>query len=200
MSIKLESLPYAESALEPHISARTLSYHYGKHHAGYVSKLNKAIDDTPYAGMPLESIIQKAANTADTGVFNNAAQVWNHDQYWKSMSPDGVSQPGGGLGAAIKRDFGSFDAMLDKLKSAAATLFGSGWVWLVVDDGKLGIVSTSNADTPVAKGTIALLTIDVWEHAYYLDFQNDRPSYIDVFFDKLVNWSHAEAVFDGMAG
>lgn len=200
MSIELQSLPYGEAALEPHISAKTLSFHYGKHHAGYVKKLNGLIEDTPYAELELAEIIQKSDKLLDNPVFNNAAQIWNHDQYWKSMSPDAVAEPGGKLAAAIKRDFGSYESLVSDLKSAAATLFGSGWVWLVADEGKLSIVSTSNADTPAAKGTTALLTIDVWEHAYYLDFQNDRPSYIDVFFDKLVNWSHAEAVFDGAAG
>lgn len=198
MTFELKPLPYDESALEPHISAQTLSYHYGKHHAGYVKKLNNAIENTDYSGLGLEEIIKKSHADEDASVFNNAAQVWNHDRYWESMSPTPSAKPTGDFMKAIEKDFGSFDAMVDKLKSAAASLFGSGWVWLVHDGGQLRIVGTSNAETPIAEGTDALLTIDVWEHAYYLDFQNDRPSYIDVYFDKLVDWSHAEKAFNDL--
>lgn len=200
MSLTLQALPYDESALEPHISAKTLSFHYGKHHAGYVKKLNNLIEDTPYADLGLEEIIKKSHSLLDAAVFNNAAQIWNHDQYWMSMSPSPFAAPEGKLAKAIEQDFGDYDSMVNDLKFAASTLFGSGWVWLVADKGHLRIVATSNADTPIANGGTALMTIDVWEHAYYLDFQNDRPSYIDVFFDQLVNWSHAEKVFDGLTG
>ena len=200
MNIQLSDLPYAMSALEPHISERTMSFHYGKHHAGYVKKLNAATDDTDYAGMPLEEIIIESKKKGDQGVFNNAAQVLNHDQYWLSMTPDGTKKPGGALLDAIERDFGSFDKLVEQLKSAAAGLFGSGWVWLASDDGKLEIVSTQNAETPLVDGKGILMTIDVWEHAYYLDYQNDRPGYIDIFFDHLANWDRASALYDGGAG
>lgn len=196
MSIELSDLPYAASALEPHISERTMSFHYGKHHAGYVKKLNAAIDGSDYAGMDLEAIIVESNSKGDQGVFNNAAQVLNHDQYWLSMTPDGAKKPGGALLDAIERDFGSFDKLVEQMKSAAAALFGSGWVWLASDDGKLEIVSTQNAETPLTDGKHILMTIDVWEHAYYLDYQNDRPGYIDIFFDHLANWDRASALFD----
>ncbi len=200
MSFELKSLPYEQDALEPHISAKTLSYHYGKHHAGYVKKLNNAIEGTDYAGLDLEDVIKKSHAEKNASVFNNAAQVYNHDRYWESMSPAPSGKPSGDFLKAIEDSFGSFDKMVDELKSSAASLFGSGWVWLAMEDGKLSIVGTSNAETPIAEGTEALLTIDVWEHAYYLDFQNDRPSYIDVYFDKLVDWGQAEKVFNKLNG
>ncbi len=195
MAIELKALPFEQSALEPHISANTLSFHYGKHHAGYVNKLNNAIEGTDYAAKTLEAIIVESSNNGDQGIFNNAAQVFNHDQYWLSMTPDGVEPPGGALAEAIERDFGSFDALVDQMKAAAASLFGSGWVWLASNDGALEIVSTQNAETPLVDGKDCLLTIDVWEHAYYLDFQNNRPGYIDVFFDQLVNWKRASELY-----
>lgn len=196
MSIKLSDLPYDSSALEPHISERTMSFHYGKHHAGYVKKLNAATEGTDFAGMSLESIIVESSKKGDQGVFNNAAQVLNHDQYWQSMTPKGAKRPDGALLEAIERDFGSFDKLVDQMKSAAAGLFGSGWVWLTSDDGKLEIVSTQNAETPLVDGKHILMTIDVWEHAYYLDYQNDRPSYIDTFFDHLANWERASELYE----
>ena len=195
MTIQLSDLPYAPSALEPHISEHTLSFHYGKHHAGYVKKLNKAVDGTDYAGQSLEAIIVESNRNGDQGVFNNAAQILNHDQYWLSMTPNGVKAPQGALLEAIERDFDSFEALVSQLKSAAASLFGSGWVWLVADAGHLEIVSTPNAETPLVDGKQLLMTIDVWEHAYYLDYQNDRPGYIDIFFDKLANWQRAAELY-----
>lgn len=195
MSVTLPDLPYEKTALEPYISAETLSFHYGKHHAGYVNKLNKAIDGTSYEGMTLETIIRESHKQLDTAVFNNAAQVLNHTQYWESMTPGSTDKPGGELANAIERDFGSFDTLVERMKADAASLFGSGWVWLVSNEGTLSIEKTPNAETPMVLGADILLTIDVWEHAYYLDYQNDRPKYIDIFFDKLVNWARAEEAY-----
>ncbi len=195
MAIELQALPYEQAALEPHISANTLSFHYGKHHAGYVNKLNNAIEGTDYAGKTLEAIVIDSNSSGDQGIFNNAAQIFNHDQYWLSMTPDGVEAPGGALGEAIEREFGSLEALVDQMKSAAASLFGSGWVWLASKDGALEIVSTRNAETPLVDGKLCLLTIDVWEHAYYLDFQNNRVAYVDLFFDKLANWKRAAELY-----
>ncbi|RMH67666.1 MAG: superoxide dismutase [Actinomyces sp.] len=190
MAIELPPLPWADDALEPHISARTISFHYGKHHAAYVNNLNKAIDGTDLAGKPLEEIITSSSG----GVFNNAAQVWNHTFYWNSMSPGGGGQPSGDIAAAIDAAFGSYDAFRDQFATAAATQFGSGWAWLVKNaDGGLEIMQTANADLPLAHGKTALLTIDVWEHAYYLDYQNLRPKYIETYLDHLVNWEFAAA-------
>ncbi len=188
MAIELPPLPWADDALEPHISARTISFHYGKHHAAYVNNLNKAISGSDLEGRSLEDIITSSSG----GVFNNAAQVWNHTFYWNSMSPGGGGQPSGDIGAAIDASFGSYDAFRDQFATAAATQFGSGWAWLVRnDDGGLEIMQTANADLPLAHGRTALLTIDVWEHAYYLDYQNLRPKYIETYLDHLVNWEFA---------
>ncbi|MCB1324779.1 MAG: superoxide dismutase [Spirochaetales bacterium] len=189
MAITLPDLPYAKDALEPHISAKTLEFHHGKHHNAYVTNLNKLIDGTDLAGADLEGIIKKVAgDTAKAGVFNNAAQVWNHSFYWKCMKPGGGGRPSGALADKINSAFGSFDKFAEEFKTAAATQFGSGWAWLIDDGGKLAIMKTANADLPLAHGKKALLTIDVWEHAYYLDYQNRRPDYIGTFFEKLVNW------------
>ncbi|MEQ8719598.1 MAG: superoxide dismutase [Acidimicrobiales bacterium] len=189
MAIELPPLPFAEDALAPHMSAETLSFHYGKHHAGYVNKLNAAIEGTPDADKSLEDIVTSASG----GVFNNAAQIWNHTFFWNSMSPDGGGDPSGALKDAIEASFGSVDEFKTKFASAAGTLFGSGWTWLVSGDSGLEIVQTKDADTPLAHGKTALLTIDVWEHAYYLDFQNARPAYIETWLENLVNWEHAAA-------
>lgn len=189
MAIELPPLPFAEDALAPHMSAETLSFHYGKHHAGYVSKLNAAIEGTPDADKSLEDIVTSASG----GVFNNAAQIWNHTFFWNSMSPDGGGDPSGALKDAISASFGSVDEFKTKFAAAAGTLFGSGWTWLVSGDSGLEIVQTKDADTPLAHGKTALLTIDVWEHAYYLDFQNARPAYIETWLENLVNWEHAAA-------
>ena len=194
MAITLPELPYAQNALEPHISANTLSFHYGKHHNAYVTNLNKLLEGSPLANESLEKIIKEVAGDASkAGIFNNAAQVWNHTFYWNSMKPNGGGAPSGELADRINKDFGSYDKFVEEFKTAAATQFGSGWAWLVEDGGKLAVMKTANADLPMAHGKKALLTIDVWEHAYYLDFQNKRPDYIGTFLDKLVNWDFAQA-------
>lgn len=184
MAFTLPELPYAKDALAPHISAETLDFHHGKHHNAYLTKLNSLIEGSPNADKSLEEIIK----TSDGVLFNQAAQVWNHTFYWHCMKPNGGGAPSGDLAAAIDRDFGSFDAFKTQFSDAAAAQFGSGWAWLVLKDGKLSISKTANADTPLAHGEAALLTIDVWEHAYYIDFRNARPSYISTFLDHLVNW------------
>ncbi len=187
MAIELPPLPYAKDALAPHISANTLDFHYGKHHQGYVNKTNKAIEGTPNAAKSLEDIIL----SADGGLFNNAAQVWNHTFYWNSMKVGGGGSPSGKLLDAIKRDLGSIDDCKKKFAEAATTQFGSGWAWLVSKDGKLDVMKTLNADLPMKHGAKALLACDVWEHAYYLDYQNARPNYVQAFLDHLVNWDFA---------
>lgn len=185
----LPKLPYSPEALEPYISKKTIEYHYGKHHMTYVQKLNDLIPGTPFAESGLEEIIMKA----DGGIFNNAAQVWNHTFYWESFTGNGGGEPGGALLDAINRDFGSFDQFKEAFTQAAATLFGSGWAWLVKGPGgKLEIVQTGNADNPLKSGLTPLLTCDVWEHAYYLDYQNRRPEYISAFW-KIVDWSKVSA-------
>ena len=191
MSIALPDLPYAPDALEPHVSARTLEFHHGKHHKAYVDKLNAAIAGTDYDGQTLEDIIADAHKAADTGVFNNAAQAWNHTFLWHSMSPDGGGQPEGALAEAIKTRFGGFDAFRERFKAAALVQFGSGWAWLVRNGGVLDIISTGNAETPLTDDLTPLLTLDVWEHAYYLDYQNRRDAYIDAFLGELINWDFA---------
>jgi superoxide dismutase, Fe-Mn family len=190
--ITLPPLPYADNALDPVISANTLSFHYGKHHKAYVDNLNKLIAGTPLEGQPLERIILEVAGKADkAGVFNNAAQIWNHTFYWNSLKPNGGGTPPAALAKLIERDFGSLDNLKKELATAATTQFGSGWAWLASDGGKLVVTKTSNAELPMTKGQKALLTIDVWEHAYYLDFQNRRPDYANAVIDKLLNWQFA---------
>lgn len=194
MSIQLPDLPFAKNALEPHISARTLEFHHEKHHNAYVTKTNGMIEGTDLAQADLETIIKKSANdSSKMGLFNNAAQVWNHSFYWQCMKPGGGGSPSGKLGEKINADFGSIGAFIKDFSDAAATQFGSGWAWLVEDNGKLKVAKTANADTPLVHGWKALLTIDVWEHAYYLDYQNRRPDYIKVFLDHLVNWDFVES-------
>jgi Fe-Mn family superoxide dismutase len=193
MAHELPTLPYAMDALEPHISKETLEYHYGKHHNTYVANLNKLIADSEFASASLEDIVRKSSG----GVFNNAAQIWNHTFYWHCLSPNGGGAPDGALGAAIDRDFGSFDAFKEEFNTKAVTLFGSGWAWLVKDaGGKLSIVQTSNADTPLTGDATPLLTCDVWEHAYYVDYRNARPKYVEAFWN-LVNWEFVAANFAG---
>ena len=190
----LPPLPWKEDALAPHISAQTISFHYGKHHKAYVDNLNKLVEGKRYASMKLEEVIlQSSKDSADAGVFNNAAQIWNHTFYWQSMKPNGGGMPAGALAEKIKADFGSFDACKTQLAEAAKTQFGSGWAWLVLNKGKLEVVKTGNADNPMIRGAKPLLTCDVWEHAYYLDFQNRRPDYVSAFLDKLVSWEFAAA-------
>ena len=192
----LPPLPYADTALEPLISANTLSFHYGKHHKAYVDNLNKLVEGKDLASMTLEQIINLSAGKADmAGVFNNAAQIWNHTFYWNSMKPNGGGKPTGALAAAIDKDLGGYDKFKADLSAAAMTQFGSGWAWLVSEAGTLKIVKTGNAEVPFTKGQKPLLTIDVWEHAYYLDYQNLRAKYVETLIDKLLNWDFANANF-----
>lgn len=196
MTFTLPDLPYAQNALEPYITANTLSFHHGKHHNTYVTNLNNLIKGTELEGRTLEEVIQLSArDTSKTGIFNNAAQVWNHTFYWHSMKPNGGGEPKGELLAKINADFGSFDKLKEEFKNAGTTQFGSGWAWLVLENGKLKVTKTGNADLPMVHGQIALLTADVWEHAYYLDYQNRRPDYLATFLDKLVNWDFAAENF-----
>ena len=192
MSFTLPTLPYAMDALEPHISKETLEYHYGKHHNTYVTNLNKLIADTNFVNMSLEEIIKNSTG----GIFNNAAQVWNHTFYWHCLSPQGGGEPKGALAKAIITEFGSFAEFKDKFSQIAATTFGSGWAWLVQDssNNQLKIISTSNANTPIAEGLIALLTCDVWEHAYYIDYRNERPRFIEKFWE-VIHWDFVEKRF-----
>jgi Fe-Mn family superoxide dismutase len=184
MAFELPPLPYAQDALAPHISAETLEYHYGKHHKTYVDNLNKAVAGTDNENASLESIIM----SAEGPLFNNAAQVWNHTFFWNCLTPNGGGQPTGAILDRINADFGSYDAFRAQLTEAGLTQFGSGWAWLVEDGGKLAIMKTPNADLPMKHGVKALLTIDVWEHAYYIDYRNARAKFIDVVLDNLVNW------------
>lgn len=184
MSFELPALPYALDALAPHISAETLEYHYGKHHQAYVNNLNNLIKETPFADKTLEEIIQ----SSEGGIFNNAAQVWNHTFYWNCLAPNAGGEPTGAVAEAINKTFGSFAQFKAAFNDAAAKNFGSGWTWLVKNaDGSLAIVSTSNAGTPLTSGATPLLTVDVWEHAYYIDYRNARPTYLEHFW-ALVNW------------
>ena len=193
MAFTLPDLPYAKDALAPHISSETLDFHHGKHHATYVKNLNGLVEGTDMAPKSLEDIIQETAGKPEKqGVFNNAAQIWNHTFYWQSMRPNGGGTPTGKLAEMIDRDFGSFDEFKDAFAKAGATQFGSGWAWLVLNGDKLEVRKTLNAETPLTEsGVTPLLTMDVWEHAYYLDFQNRRPDYIDAFLKHLVNWDFA---------
>jgi Fe-Mn family superoxide dismutase len=188
----LPSLPYAQNALEPVISANTLGFHYGKHHKAYIDNLNKLVAGTEYAGLPLEKIITETAGKADkAAIFNNASQAWNHAFYWNSMTPNGGGEIPAALKTKIEASFGSVDACKKELAAAATAQFGSGWAWLVLDGDELKVIKTSNADSPLTKGMKPLLTIDVWEHAYYLDYQNRRADYVNAVLDKLINWKFA---------
>ena len=188
----LPPLPYSQDALDPVISDRTIGFHYGKHHKGYVDTLNKLIADTALADLSLERLIAETAGKADKVViFHNAAQVWNHTFYWHSLRASGGGEPPAALKQRIEGSFGTLDACKKALATAAATEFGSGWVWLVLEDGRLKVVKTDNADTPMTKGAKPLLAIDVWEHAYYLDYQNRRADYVNALLDKLINWNFA---------
>ena len=192
---KLASLPWDDAALEPTISARTISFHYYKHHQAYVDTLNTLVEKTPFADMKLEKIVQATAKSSDDKekkIFNNAGQVWNHDFYWRSLSPSKTT-PTGDLASAIDRDFGSVDALIAQLAEAGKTQFGSGWAWLVSKGGKLSVTKTANAATPMAEGINCLLTVDVWEHAYYLDYQNARPKYLESVLANILNWDYAAA-------
>ncbi|QDE91581.1 superoxide dismutase [Myxococcus xanthus] len=193
MPFTLPELPYKKDALAPHMSAETLEFHHDKHHAAYVNNLNKLLDGKPEANKSLEEVIL----SSDGGVFNNAAQVWNHTFFWNCMKPAGGGKPTGELAAAIDRDFGSFEKFKEEFSTAAATQFGSGWAWLVLEGGKLKVTKTGNADLPMKHGQKALLTIDVWEHAYYIDYRNARPKFIETFLTHLVNWDFVAQNFKG---
>jgi superoxide dismutase, Fe-Mn family len=192
MAFELPPLPYPKNALAPHMSEQTFDFHYGRHHQAYVTNLNNLIKDSPLERQSLEDLIKGSyKDTTKTGVFNNAAQVWNHTFFWSSMKPHGGGAPSGNLAAAITRDCGGLDKFKEQFKATAVGQFGSGWAWLVADKGQLKIVGTPNAVTPLAEGQTALLTCDVWEHAYYLDYQNRRPDFVQAFLDHLVNWDFA---------
>jgi len=195
-AFSLPALPFAPGDLAPAISARTIDFHYGKHHKGYVDKLNKLVEGTPYAAMELDEVVRKTAkDPRQKAIFNNAAQAWNHTFYWNSLSPQ-TSDPSAALTKAIVRDFGDVDSLRSALAKKAAAHFGSGWAWLVLKGDALAIVDTHDADTPMAHGTACLLTIDVWEHAYYLDRQNERKAYVQAVTEGLLNWKFASANFE----
>ncbi|MCU7499476.1 MAG: superoxide dismutase [Ignavibacteria bacterium] len=189
MALTLPDLPYAKDALEPHISAKTLEFHHDKHHNAYVQNANKMLEGTDLANADVETIVKKTyGDQSKTGLFNNAAQVWNHTFLWNSMKPNGGGMPTGEIAGMIEKDFGNYQKFVEEFKNAGATQFGSGWAWLVLKGGKLQITKTPNADTPIARGEKPLLTVDVWEHAYYLDYQNRRPDYLTTFIEHLINW------------
>ena len=197
MAIILPELTFPKDALNPYLSEKTLDFHYGKHHNTYVVNVNKLIEGTDLANETLEHIINKTVgDSSKSGIFNNAAQVWNHTFYWHSMKPNGGGPPTGAIADKINADFGSYDKFVEEFKNAGATQFGSGWAWLIVKNGKLEVMKTSNADTPIAHGLKPVLTVDVWEHAYYLDYQNRRPDYLDAFIKNLVNWDFANSCMD----
>ncbi|MEN9220823.1 MAG: superoxide dismutase [Thermostichus sp. BF3_bins_97] len=194
MAFELPALPYASDALQPYMSAETFSFHHGKHHAAYVTNLNKLIEGTDLASQSLEEIVKATfGDPAKAGIFNNAAQVWNHTFFWESMKPGGGGAPTGAIADKINADFGGYDQFVEAFKTAAATQFGSGWAWLVLDNGTLKVTKTPNAENPLVHGQTPLLTLDVWEHAYYLDYQNKRPDFISTYLEHLVNWDAANA-------
>ncbi|HIK20897.1 MAG TPA: superoxide dismutase [Synechococcus sp. M44_DOE_062] len=194
MAFELPALPYPADALKPYMSAETFSFHHGKHHAAYVANLNKLIEGTDLANQSLEEIIKTTFGDPNkTGIFNNAAQVWNHTFFWESMKPGGGGAPTGPIADKINADFGGYDKFVEAFKTAAATQFGSGWAWLVLDNGTLKVTKTPNAENPLVHGQTPLLTLDVWEHAYYLDYQNRRPDFITAYLEHLVNWDAANA-------
>ncbi len=193
-SLGLPELPYKEGDLEPYISRQTIGFHYGKHHKAYVDKMIELARGTEFSDMHLAEIVRKTAKMPDkVGLFNNAAQVWNHNFYWKCLTPGGGGKPQGEMARRIEQSFGSYENFKKELTNAALGQFGSGWAWLVADDKGLKVVKTSNADTPIVQGQTPLLTIDVWEHAYYLDYQNRRADYVNAVIDHLLNWKFAEA-------
>jgi Fe-Mn family superoxide dismutase len=195
MSISLPNLPYEKKALAPYISEQTLEFHHGKHHSTYVTNTNKLIENTEFANQDLETIIKKTAQEpAQSGLFNNAAQVWNHSFYWSCMKPGGGGPAAGRIAEKIGTDFSSYAGFAEQFKNAGLTQFGSGWAWLVLKNGHLEIMKTSNADTPLAYGIKPLLTVDVWEHAYYLDYQNRRGDYLSAFLEHLVNWDFVNSL------
>ena len=187
----LPPLPWAENALDPVVSARTIGLHYGKHHRTYVNKLNELVAGTPMADMPLEKVILESAGGKNQKVFNNAAQTWNHTFFWNCLRPGGGGKPSGAIAQKIDSDLGGYDAFKKNFTETAVNTFGSGWAWLALNNGKLEIMSTSNAELPMTKGAKAVLTIDVWEHAYYVDYENRRPEFVGAVIDKLLNWDFA---------
>jgi Fe-Mn family superoxide dismutase len=189
MAFKLEPLPYPRDALAPHLSSETLALHHGKHHAGYVKKLNELVAGTPQADADLESLVRNAVGP----VFDNAAQIWNHDFYWRSMKPDGGGRPGDDLLAAIRAEFGSLGSFRDTLVRTGEAHFGSGWLWLSWSGERLRLASTHDADCPLKQGEVALLGVDLWEHSYYVDYRNERKKYLRAFIDRLANWDFASA-------
>lgn len=197
MAVTLPKLPFDNGALAPHISERTIEFHYGKHHKTYVEKTNSLIEGTDLAGQDLETIIKKTSNDASrSGIFNNAAQAWNHAFYWNCLKPGGGGAPSGAIAQKIVSAFKSYDKFTEQFKNAGVTQFGSGWAWLVLKDNNVEIMKTSNADTPIAHGLKPLLTADVWEHAYYLDYQNRRPDYLTAFVQHLINWDFVNSLLD----
>lgn len=189
MAITLPDLPYPKNALAPHISEQTLEFHHGKHHKAYVDNANKLIAGTDLENLDLEAIVRKSAgDPAKVGIFNNAAQVWNHSFYWNCMKPNGGGAPTGAVASRIASDFGSYEKFVEEFKNAGVTQFGSGWAWLVLNGTRLQVTKTPNAANPLTEGMKPLLVVDVWEHAYYLDYQNRRPDYLTTFIEKLVNW------------
>jgi superoxide dismutase, Fe-Mn family len=189
MALTLPELPFSKDALAPYISANTFEFHHGKHHKAYVDNGNKLIAGTEFENLDAEAIIKKVVGDASkVGIFNNVAQAWNHSFFWKCMKPNGGGRPTGLVAQKIDADLGGFEKFSEELKNAGVTQFGSGWAWLVLKNGKLEIMKTANADTPVAHGIKPLLTVDVWEHAYYLDYQNRRPDFLQAFIDHLINW------------
>ncbi len=193
MPFELPELPYAKDALAPYISSNTFDFHYGKHHKAYVDNANKLIDGTAHADKSLEEVIQTAWTDKNAGLFNNTAQIWNHTFFWNSLKPQGGGAPTGELADRINSAFGSLDKFKEEFKQAGVTQFGSGWAWLVLDGGDLKITKTPNAELPLVHGQTALITADVWEHAYYLDYQNRRPDFLQTYLDHLVNWDFAAA-------
>lgn len=196
MTFVLTELPYERDALEPHVSARTMEFHYGKHHKGYVDKLNAAIKGSKYENMSLEEVIRSSYDNQDTSVFNNAAQSWNHTFFWECMRPGGGGAPGGALCDRIEQQFGGISEFRRQFKEAATGQFGSGWAWLAAGENGLTIVSTSDANSPLTWNATPLLTLDVWEHAYYLDYQNSRDKFVDAFLENLINWDFAQKNLD----
>ena len=195
MAISLPVLPYEKNALAPYISQQTIEYHYGKHHNAYVINTNKLIEGTDLSNQDLETIIKKTSKDASkSSIFNNAAQVWNHSFYWACMKPGGGGPPSGTIAERIASDFGSYEKFAEQFKDAGMTQFGSGWAWLILRDNHLELMKTSNADTPLAHGLKPLLTVDVWEHAYYLDYQNRRADYLGSFLEHLINWEFVNSL------
>jgi Fe-Mn family superoxide dismutase len=195
MAVTLPELPFAKNALAPYISEKTIEFHYGKHHNAYVEKTNALVKGTDLEGQDLEAIIQKTSgDAAKTALFNNAAQVWNHSFYWQCVKPGGGFRPAGAVAGLIDKAFGSYETFAEQFKDAGAAQFGSGWAWLVLKDGGLEIAKTANADTPLAHGLKPVLTVDVWEHAYYLDYQNRRPDYLKAFIQNLINWDFVNSI------